>query len=154
MNETGLIIRGIKDSQTFVSIICCCCLAAVATLHNPTNCSMPISLKFSRQKCQSGQPFPSPWDLPNPGIKPRSLALRADSLVQQNCIIQQLRCLHMLSTFTHISMNLYIYPIFSVCLSTHIFLLSRKFHRKSYDLNLNPRQGLVCKDCTSIKYHT
>ena len=44
MNETGLIIRGIKDSQTFVSIICCCCLAAVATLRNPTNCSVPISL--------------------------------------------------------------------------------------------------------------
>ena len=28
----------------------------------------------------SGQPFPSPGDLPNPGIKPRSPALQADSL--------------------------------------------------------------------------
>ena len=27
-----------------------------------------------------GEPFPSPGDLPNPGIEPRSLALRVDSL--------------------------------------------------------------------------
>ena len=35
---------------------------------------------FSRQKYLSGLPFPSPGDLPNPGIKPRSPALQADSL--------------------------------------------------------------------------
>ena len=29
----------------------------------------------------SGEPFPSPGDLPNPGIKPRSPALQADSLI-------------------------------------------------------------------------
>ena len=28
----------------------------------------------------NGEPFPSPGDLPNPGIKPRSPALQADSL--------------------------------------------------------------------------
>ena len=31
-----------------------------------------------RQEYQSGQPFPSPGDLPNPGIKPRSPALQVD----------------------------------------------------------------------------
>ena len=36
-------------------------------------------MEFSRQKYWSGYPFPSPGDLPNPGIKPRSPALRADS---------------------------------------------------------------------------
>ena len=35
---------------------------------------------ISRPECQSGQPFPSPGDLPNPGIKPRSPTLQADSL--------------------------------------------------------------------------
>ena len=35
---------------------------------------------FSRQEYWSGLPFPSPGDLPNPGIKPRSPALQADSL--------------------------------------------------------------------------
>jgi len=31
---------------------------------------------FSRQECWSGLPFPSPGDLPNPGIEPRSPALQ------------------------------------------------------------------------------
>ena len=35
---------------------------------------------FSRQKYWSGLPFPSPEDLPDPGIEPRSPALQADSL--------------------------------------------------------------------------
>ncbi|ELR45062.1 hypothetical protein M91_03210, partial [Bos mutus] len=33
----------------------------------------PLSMGFSRQKYWSGLPFPSPGDLPNPGIKPASL---------------------------------------------------------------------------------
>ena len=40
----------------------------------------PPSMGFSRQECWSGLPFPSPGDLPNPGIKPRSPALQADAL--------------------------------------------------------------------------
>ena len=40
----------------------------------------PPSMGFSRQECWSGLPFPSPGDLPNPGIEPRSPALRADAL--------------------------------------------------------------------------
>ena len=39
-----------------------------------------LSMGFSRQEYWSGLPFPSPEDLPNPGIKPRSPALQADSL--------------------------------------------------------------------------
>ena len=35
---------------------------------------------FSRQEYWSGSPFPSPGDLPDPGIKPMSPALQADSL--------------------------------------------------------------------------
>ena len=40
----------------------------------------PLYVGFSRQEYWSGVPFPSPGDLPNPGIKPRSSALQADSL--------------------------------------------------------------------------
>ena len=40
----------------------------------------PLSLEFSRQEYWSELPFPSPEDLPNPGIEPRSPALQADSL--------------------------------------------------------------------------
>ena len=35
---------------------------------------------FSRQEYWSGLPFPSPGDLPNPGIEPWSPALQTDAL--------------------------------------------------------------------------
>ena len=35
----------------------------------------PLSMGFSRQEYWSGLPFPSPGDLPSPGIKPESPAL-------------------------------------------------------------------------------
>ena len=38
-----------------------------------------LSMGFSRQEYWSGLPFSSPGDLPDPGIKPRSPALQADS---------------------------------------------------------------------------
>ena len=40
----------------------------------------PLSMGFSRQECWSGLPFPSPGNLPDPGIKPWSPALQADCL--------------------------------------------------------------------------
>jgi len=40
----------------------------------------PLSMGFSRQEYWSGLPFPSPGNLPDPGIEPGSLALQADSL--------------------------------------------------------------------------
>ena len=43
----------------------------------------PLSVGFSRQEYWSGLPFPSPGDLPNPGIEPRSPALHAKSMFLQ-----------------------------------------------------------------------
>ena len=42
-----------------------------------------MSMGLSRQEYRSGLPFPSPGDLPNPGIKPRSPALQVDSLLTE-----------------------------------------------------------------------
>ena len=52
------------------------------TLSGPMACSLPGSspMKFSRQEYWSELPFPSPGDLPHPGIEPSSLSLQADSL--------------------------------------------------------------------------
>ena len=44
-------------------------------------CQAPLSMEFSRQKYWSGQPFPSPGDLPDPGIKLGSPALQTDFLL-------------------------------------------------------------------------
>ena len=41
----------------------------------------PPSVGFSRQEYCSGLPFPSPGDLPNPGIESRSPTLQADALL-------------------------------------------------------------------------
>ena len=43
----------------------------------------PLSMGFPRQEYWSGLPSPSPGDLPNPGIKPRSPALQADALTSE-----------------------------------------------------------------------
>ena len=43
----------------------------------------PPSMGFSRQEYWSGLLFPSPGDLPNPGIEPGSPALQADTLTSE-----------------------------------------------------------------------
>ena len=46
-------------------------------------CQTPLSMEFSRQEYYSGLPFPSPGDLPDPGIEPKSPALQADYEFEQ-----------------------------------------------------------------------
>ena len=57
----------------------CCCLVIklCLTLVTPWTvaCQAPLSMAFPRQEYWCGLPFPSPVDLPNPGIKPASPAL-------------------------------------------------------------------------------
>ena len=43
-------------------------------------CQAPLSMRFPRQEYWCGLPFPSPGDLPDPGIEPTSPALQADFL--------------------------------------------------------------------------
>ena len=43
----------------------------------------PPSMGFSRQEYWSGLPFPSPGDLPNPGLEPESPAFQADALTSE-----------------------------------------------------------------------
>ena len=47
------------------------------TVCDPMDCSLPGSFihGISRQEYWSGLPFPSPGDLPNPGLEPESPAL-------------------------------------------------------------------------------
>ena len=43
----------------------------------------PPSMGFSRQGYWSGLPFPSPGDLPDPGIEPSSPVMQADALTSE-----------------------------------------------------------------------
>ena len=58
----------------------CVCVRACSvaqlcpTLGNCMDCQAPLSIEFSRQEYWSGLPFPTPEDLPVPGIEPSFLA--------------------------------------------------------------------------------
>ena len=58
----------------------------IRALYTPTDYihHMTIqSMEFSRPEYWNGEPSPSPGDLPNPGIKLRSLTFQADSLLAE-----------------------------------------------------------------------
>ena len=63
---------------TFESEVAQSCL----TLCDPMDCSLP-SMGFSRQEYWSGLSFPSPGDLPDPGIEPGSPEFQADALTSE-----------------------------------------------------------------------
>ena len=51
----------------------CKAASVVSDSLQPYGQKAPLSMEFSRQEYWCGLPFPPPGDLPNPGIKPRSL---------------------------------------------------------------------------------
>ena len=64
-----------------------CVLSRVRLFVTPWPCQAPLSMEFSRQEYWSGFPFPSPGDLPDPGIEPTSLvppALAVGSFLAEN----------------------------------------------------------------------
>ena len=50
-------------------------------------CHNPLSMEFSRQEYWSELPFPSPRDLPDPGIKPTPPAIAADGLSSEPWVV-------------------------------------------------------------------
>ena len=60
--------------------VLCLVTQSCQTLCDHMDCSppAPLSLEFSRREYWSGFLFPSPRDLPNPGMEPRSPAWQAD----------------------------------------------------------------------------
>ena len=63
-----------------------------------------LAMGFSRQESWSGLPFPSPGDLPDPGIKSPSLALQSDSLPSEPprnvcaCVLSHFSCVPLFAT--------------------------------------------------------
>ena len=55
------------------------CLTLFATPWTTTH-QAPLFMGFPKQEYWNGLPFPFPGDIPDSGVKPRSLALPADSL--------------------------------------------------------------------------
>ena len=101
----------------------------------------PLFVEFSGQEYWSGLPFPSPGDLPVPGIEPRSPALQADSLLSEppgkpssatkEAIMQQVEKAHSLQRrpraakkksmyYTHTHTHTHTCKGFNACLSIPI----------------------------------
>ena len=75
----------VKEKSVGITVgktLCVLVTQSYLTLCDPMNCSPSgYSVQgFSRQEYWSGLPFPSPGDLPDPGIEPGSPALQADAL--------------------------------------------------------------------------
>ena len=75
----------LKETHVHCSVIYSSLLSRVQLFATPWTAvhQAPLSMRFSRQGYWSGLPFPSPGDLPNPGIKPGFPALQADSLLTE-----------------------------------------------------------------------
>ena len=84
---------------------------------------VPLSMGFSRQEYWSGLPFPFPGDLPDPGIKPGSPTLQADSLPSELSFIELLLCA-----------KLYIYVIFHLTIHMTISKMRTQKRRNSADV--------------------
>ena len=128
----------------------------------------PLSMGFSRQEYWSGLPFPSPEDLPNPGIETRSPGLQADSLlfeppwksksperVQQYILLHQTpkvlchQTLKMTSGF-QIVMNGWLFTNKNVC---HWSQISRIFLLTSAQKRRRLAMGLTKDGLFIIKFH-
>ena len=99
-------------SEKYICIYLCVCvfqcqsLSCVQLFVTPWTvaCQASLPMRFSRQGYWSGLPFPSPRDLPDPGIEPGFLALQADSVPSEppgKCVC--------VCVYTHICMCVYIY---------------------------------------------
>jgi len=74
-----------------VAFVCVCVLSHVQLFATTWTIGRqaPLFIGFPRQEYWSGFPFPSPGDLPDPGIKPESLvspAIQADSLLLRHLV--------------------------------------------------------------------
>ena len=83
----SIIIHSCKDEVSHVSLCVCVCVCVLVaqscpTLWTPQTVAHQVflSMEFSRQEYWSGLQFPSPEELPNPGIELWFPAWQADSL--------------------------------------------------------------------------
>ena len=92
-------------------------------------------MRFSRQEYWSGLPFPSPGDLSDPGIEPKSPSLQADALPSEppGKPIQYCR-FSLVIYFIHSSIYIYVYPNLPIpsptcpLVSIHLFSMSLYFY--------------------------
>ena len=114
-----------------------CQLLSCVQLFDPMECSCQasLSMEFSRQEYCSGLPFPSPGNLSNWGIKPRSPALQVNSLPREP-LVKPLYS----QNYTEIVILLTLYPCVTICdsyLEVVFYLRYSTFQRLSRLIQCN-----------------
>ena len=66
-----------SDRSDVCVCVCVCVWESHSVVSDSVICQAQLSMEFSRQEYWSGLPFPSPGDLPDPGIEPGSLVSSA-----------------------------------------------------------------------------
>ena len=96
----GNILSEVCNIESLCVLVTQSCL----TPCDPMDCSPPalLSIESCKQEYWSGLSFPSPGDLPDPGIKTRSPVLQADSLPSesQGSPVESLQVLYHIVSFT------------------------------------------------------
>ena len=141
---------------------CCVCVSCSVMSDSATPRTVtqeaPVSMEFSRQEYWCGLPFPSPGDLPNPGIKPQSPALQADSLPSEppgKPILELLAHYKYSSIVTDVSC--YFSPIWFLCIwawKQPQCMGSRITHTAMYAGLHEPMAGLLISVCIQKKITT
>ena len=109
----------------------------------------PPSMGFFRQEYWSGLPFPSPGDLPNPGIEPRSPAFQADTLTSEPPGKPTTPKLHpKLPSFQGLHRS---YPISYPCYPSKS--VYRKFSKTTFILETNCRVWASLRTLSSSTIH-
>ena len=85
----------------------------------------PLSMWFFRQEYWSGLSFPSPGDLPDPGIKPRSPAMQADALTSEPPG----------KPYEYVCMCVCIYVCVCVCVCMHINIYRKNILPETWNRN-------------------
>ena len=67
----------------FLGDVLCQSLPTLCDIVSDCSPPTPLSMGSSRQEYWSGSPFPSPGDLPNPQVEPRSPTLQTDSMLSE-----------------------------------------------------------------------
>ena len=117
-------------------------------------CQAPLSMEFSRQEYWSGLPFPSPGDLPDPVIEPRSPTLQADALTSEPpgkpYMILPLLGIYLMEVKTSIRKD--------ICTSRFIaalFTIARKFKQLKCQIRVLRKGGKnTQKNCTKKIFMT
>ena len=128
--------------QLLVVIRCVCVLVTQScpTPWDPMDCSLqvPLSMGLSRQEYWSGLPFPSPEDLPDPGIKPGLTHCR--QILYH--LSHQIRYLH----FIWNSMVLFAVEL---RLKMYMVMVMKKFAGKKKNCNWSFKRGDNMESCES-----